>query len=117
VVFLGVGFETTTPTVAAALAEAEDGGVANFAVLSGHKVMPPPLRALAGDPEVAVDGSSAGHVSVITGWRAFSFIPEEFGLPPRSPASPDRRAAGGARAGPPARRPARPRSPTPTAAW
>jgi hydrogenase expression/formation protein HypD len=82
VVFLGVGFETTTPTVAAALAEAEGTGVANFTVLSGHKVMPPPLRALAGDPDVAVDGFICpGHVSVITGWRAFTFIPEEFGLP------------------------------------
>ena len=82
VVFLGVGFETTTPTVAAALAEAEEGGATNFLVLSGHKVMPPPLRALAGDPDVAVDGFICpGHVSVITGWRAFSFIPDEFGLP------------------------------------
>lgn len=82
VVFLGVGFETTVPTVAAALAEAEETGVANFTVLSGHKVMPPPLRALAADPEVAVDGFICpGHVSVITGWRAFSFLPEEYRLP------------------------------------
>ncbi len=81
VVFLGVGFETTTPTIAAALAEAEADGVANFAVLSGHKVMPPPLEALAGDPDVAVDGLLCpGHVSVITGWRAFSFLPERHGL-------------------------------------
>ncbi len=82
VVFLGVGFETTVPTVAAALAEAETSGVGNFLVLSGHKVMPPPLRALAGDPDVAVDGLICpGHVSVITGWRAFAFLPEEFGTP------------------------------------
>jgi hydrogenase expression/formation protein HypD len=82
VVFLGVGFETTVPTVAATLAEAETDGVPNFKVLSGHKVMPPPLRALAGDPAVAVDGFICpGHVSVITGWKAFAFLPEEFGLP------------------------------------
>ena len=81
VVFLGVGFETTVPTIAAALAEAERDGVANFLVLSGHKVMPPPLRALAGDPEVQVDGFLCpGHVSVITGWKAFSFLPDEYGL-------------------------------------
>jgi hydrogenase expression/formation protein HypD len=81
VVFLGVGFETTVPTVAAALAEAEGDGVANLLVLSGHKVMPPPLRALAGDPDVRIDGLLCpGHVSVITGWRAFSFLPEEYGL-------------------------------------
>jgi hydrogenase expression/formation protein HypD len=81
VVFLGVGFETTVPTIAAALAEAERDGVANFLVLSGHKVMPPPLRALSGDPEVQVDAFLCpGHVSVITGWRAFSFLPDEYGL-------------------------------------
>ena len=81
VVFLGVGFETTVPTIAAALAEAEREGVANFFVLSGHKVMPPPLRALSGDPEVQVDGFLCpGHVSVITGWKAFSFLPDEYGL-------------------------------------
>jgi hydrogenase expression/formation protein HypD len=80
VVFLGVGFETTTPTVAAALAEAEERALANFRVLAGHKVMPPPLRALAADPAVAVDGLLCpGHVSVITGWKAFEFLPEEYG--------------------------------------
>lgn len=82
VVFLGVGFETTVPTVAAALHEAVQAGVDNFLVLSGHKVMPPPLRALASDPEVKVDGLLCpGHVSVITGWKAFSFLPDEFRLP------------------------------------
>jgi hydrogenase expression/formation protein HypD len=81
VVFLGVGFETTVPTVAAALAEAEADGVENFLVLSGHKIMPPPMRALARDPEVKVDGFLLpGHVSVITGSDAFSFVAEEFGM-------------------------------------
>jgi hydrogenase expression/formation protein HypD len=81
VIFLGVGFETTTPTVAAALAEAEDTGVANFVVLSGHKVMPPPMRALAADPAVEVDGYLLpGHVAVIAGARAFRFVADEFHL-------------------------------------
>jgi hydrogenase expression/formation protein HypD len=81
VVFLGVGFETTVPTIAAALAEAEGSDVANFLVLSGHKVMPPPLRALAGDPGVEVDGFLCpGHVSVVTGWKAFSFLPDDYRL-------------------------------------
>ncbi|HPS78862.1 MAG TPA: hydrogenase formation protein HypD [Thermoanaerobaculaceae bacterium] len=78
VVFLGVGFETTTPTVAAALAEAEAAGVPNFLVLAGHKVMPPPMRALARDPAVQVDGFLLpGHVSVIVGARAFEFVSSE----------------------------------------
>jgi hydrogenase expression/formation protein HypD len=82
VVFLAVGFETTVPTVAGALAEAESDGVANFLILSGHKIMPPPMRALARDPEVQVDGYLLpGHVSVITGSNAFAFVAEEFGMP------------------------------------
>jgi hydrogenase expression/formation protein HypD len=80
VAFLGVGFETTTPTVAGALTEAENTGVANFMILSGHKVMPPPLEALAADPDLAVDGFICpGHVSVITGWRIYAFLPERYG--------------------------------------
>ncbi|MGV8039773.1 MAG: hydrogenase formation protein HypD [Thermoanaerobaculaceae bacterium] len=80
VVFLGVGFETTTPTVAAALAEAESTGVPNFHVLAGHKVMPPPMRALALDPAVQVDGFLLpGHVSVIVGSNAFEFVASELG--------------------------------------
>ena len=82
VVFLAVGFETTAPTIAAALAEAETLGIPNFLILSGHKIMPPPMRALAGDPDIALDGFLLpGHVSVVAGWRSFSFLAEEYGLP------------------------------------
>jgi hydrogenase expression/formation protein HypD len=77
VVFLAVGFETTVPTIAAALAEAESTAVASFLVLPGNKVMPPPMRALVNDPELKVDGFLLpGHVSVITGWHAFRFLAE-----------------------------------------
>ncbi len=82
VVFLAVGFETTVPTIAAALEEAERTAVPNFTILPGNKVMPPPLRALAGAPDVAVDGFLLpGHVSVITGSDAFRFLEREFGIP------------------------------------
>ncbi len=81
-VFLAVGFETTAPTIAAALAEAEADGVPNFLILPGNKVMPPPMRALAGDPELEVDGFLLpGHVSVLTGWEVFRFLAEEHGVP------------------------------------
>ncbi len=82
VVFLAVGFETTVPTVAAALEEAERDGVDNFLILPGNKVMPPPMRALAMAGDVEVDGYILpGHVSVIAGWGAFRFLAEEHGLP------------------------------------
>jgi hydrogenase expression/formation protein HypD len=82
VVFLGVGFETTAPTVAAALSEAEATNVTNFLVLSGHKTMPAPMGALAQDPDVQVDGYLLpGHVSVITGSAAFEFLARDGHVP------------------------------------
>lgn len=81
VVFLAVGFETTVPTIASALEEAERGGVANFQLLMGAKIIGPPLRALAADPEVRVDGFLLpGHVSVILGSEFYGFLAEELAL-------------------------------------
>ena len=81
VVFLSVGFETTVPTIAAALAEAEADDVKNFLILPGNKVMPPPMQALAADPELQVEGFLLpGHVSVITGWETFLFLAEEHSM-------------------------------------
>lgn len=82
VVFLGVGFETTVPTVASALEEAEGAGLANFLVLSGAKVIEPPLRALLAATGVRVDGFLLpGHVSVILGSDAYRFLVDEFATP------------------------------------
>jgi hydrogenase expression/formation protein HypD len=82
VVFLGVGFETTIPTIAATVVEADSADVHNLRVLSGHKTMPNALRALVEAPEVAIDGFLLpGHVSTITGVDDFRFLPDEFGIP------------------------------------
>lgn len=82
VVFLAVGFETTAPTIAAALAEAEADDVGNFLILPGNKVMPPPMRALVEDQELRVDGFLLpGHVSVLTGWECFRFLAEDYSVP------------------------------------
>jgi hydrogenase expression/formation protein HypD len=82
VVFLGVGFETTLPTIAAALEEAERAGVANLLVLPGAKLIEPPLRALAADGDVRVDGFLLpGHVSVILGADFYGFLEDDLGLP------------------------------------
>lgn len=81
VVFLGVGFETTAPTVAAAVLEAQAGGLANFSVLSDHKVMPPPMRALVEAPDVQLRGFLCpGHVTAIIGSQAYRFLAEDYGV-------------------------------------
>lgn len=82
VVFLGVGFETTAPLTAAVLEQARKQRVANFFVLSGHKVMPPPMKALVESGEVALDGFLCpGHVSVVIGSEPYRFLAEEKGKP------------------------------------
>ncbi len=82
VVFLAVGFETTAPTIAAALVEAEGAGLSNFMILPGNKTVPMPLRVLAGDPALRLDGFLLpGHVSVVTGSEAFSFLATDYGIP------------------------------------
>ena len=82
VVFLGVGFETTAPTVAATLLRAREEHLTNFFVLSFHKVVPPALRALASLDDFNVDGFILpGHVSAIIGSRAYGFLAEQFGVP------------------------------------
>lgn len=82
VVFLGVGFETTAPAVAATLLRAAEEGAKNFFLLSFHKLVPPALRALASLPDFEIDGFILpGHVSTIIGAEAYSFLPSEFGIP------------------------------------
>ena len=72
VVFLGVGFETTAPTVAATIQTAFQEGIGNFSVYPAHKTVPPALEALLAMDEVAVDGFLLpGHVSVIIGTEAY----------------------------------------------
>jgi hydrogenase expression/formation protein HypD len=72
VVFCAVGFETTIPTIAAAVLMAADQGVDNFFIYSANKLTPPALAALMTTGGTAVDGFILpGHVSVITGVDAY----------------------------------------------
>jgi hydrogenase expression/formation protein HypD len=82
VVFLGVGFETTAPTVAAAIAAAAGLNLTNFSVISAHKLVPPALEALMAMDEVRVDGFILpGHVSVIIGLDAYRPFFERHRIP------------------------------------
>jgi hydrogenase expression/formation protein HypD len=81
VVFAGIGFETTAPVVAAAVVEARARGVGNFSVLSMHKTMPLPLRALLDLGETPINGFILpGHVSVVTGTACYEFLATEYGV-------------------------------------
>ena len=82
VVFLGVGFETTTPGTAWAVAKAAEEGVGNVTVLSAHKVIIPAMQALLAGGEVGIDGFLCpGHVSVIIGSDRYRPLVDAFGAP------------------------------------
>lgn len=56
VVFFAVGFETTSPAIAAAAQEARRKGLTNFFLLSSQRLVPPALRALLSAGKAAIDG-------------------------------------------------------------
>ena len=82
VIFLGVGFETTTPLVAIAIKRAKAEGLANFSVYAACKNMPNALDVLMGDPELKVDALILpGHVSTIIGMEPYRFLAEKYRIP------------------------------------
>lgn len=82
VVFLGVGFETTAPAIAASILQAESEGIQNYHVLSQHKTCPPVIKALLDSGEVRLDGLICpGHVSAIIGSVPWEFIVRDYGIP------------------------------------
>jgi hydrogenase expression/formation protein HypD len=82
VLFVGVGFETTAPTVAAALLRAQSLNLSNFCVLSMHKLTPPATRAILRAGEVRLSGViGPGHVTTVIGAEAWQFLPRDHGIP------------------------------------
>jgi len=82
IVFFGVGFETTIPSIALVAKTAFLEGLENFAILNALWLIPPPLRALVESKDTSIGGFLyPGHVSVIIGTAPYRFIAEEFGLP------------------------------------
>ena len=82
VVFFSAGFETTAPSEAATLHEAERLGIGNFFLFSVNKLVPPALDVLLQSDEARIDGFILpGHVSTIIGSRAYDFIAGKYGKP------------------------------------
>jgi len=82
VIFLGVGFETTAPTIAASILAAHGLNLNNYFVISAHKLLPPALFTLAENPETNIDGFILpGHVSVIIGVEAYVPFYEQYNVP------------------------------------
>jgi len=81
VIFVGIGFETTAPGIAASVLQAEQENLKNYYVLSLHKLTPPVIKALLDSGETRIDGIVCpGHVSTIIGSRPYEFIPGDYGV-------------------------------------
>jgi hydrogenase expression/formation protein HypD len=79
VVFIGIGFETTAPTVAASILQAEQEKLNNYYIYSLHKICPPIMKAILDLGEVKIDGIICpGHVSAIIGSRPYQFIADDY---------------------------------------
>jgi hydrogenase expression/formation protein HypD len=81
VILIGIGFETTAPTIAASIIQAHQEGIANFYVLSLLKRTPPVIKALLDTGEMRLDGIiGPGHVSAIIGSEPYEIIPRNYGV-------------------------------------
>ena len=82
VVFVAVGFETTTPATAVVVKEAAAERIDNFYILSGHKLVVPAMRALVSEKNDNIEAFLCpGHVSAIIGYHSYAEIVERFGRP------------------------------------
>ena len=82
VVFIAIGFETTTPATAVAIKLAAAEGLDNFCIYSNHKLVIPAMHALLASKNNNIDAFLCpGHVSVIIGSNAYEPIVKEFKRP------------------------------------
>ena len=77
VVFLAVGFETTTPSACLAVKKAKELGLENFSILTANKTMPNAYKALVGSADAFI---YPGHVNAITGNAVCKQLCEEQGV-------------------------------------
>ena len=82
VVLVGIGFETTSPTVAATLVRAAEMRVKNFLVLPAFKLVVPAMAALIAEHGSTVDGFLCpGHVSAIIGSTPYEPLARTYRVP------------------------------------
>ena len=75
VVFFAIGFETTMPSTALTVLQAERDGVENFSVFCNHITIVPTIKAILDSPDLQLDGFlGPGHVSMVIGTAPYEFI-------------------------------------------
>ena len=82
VVFFGLGFETTMPSTALTVKQAEKEGITNFFLFSNHITIIPTIKAILDSPDMYIDGFlGPGHVSMVIGQAPYEFISTQYHRP------------------------------------
>ena len=82
VVFFGLGFETTMPSTAFTVLQAELEGLTNFSLFCNHITIIPTIKAILDLPDLHLDGFlGPGHVSMVIGTRVYDFIAHHYKRP------------------------------------
>jgi len=82
VVFFGLGFETTMPSTALTILQAEADGITNFSVFCNHITIVPTIKAILDSPGLQLDGFlGPGHVSMVIGTAPYEFIANFYNKP------------------------------------
>jgi hydrogenase expression/formation protein HypD len=82
VIFFGLGFETTMPSTAFTVLQAEKEGIKNFSLFCNHITIIPTIKAILESPDLQLEGFlGPGHVSMIIGSRPYQFIADQYKRP------------------------------------
>ena len=82
VVFLAVGFETTAPTTAMTIYQAQQKNLTNFSMLVSHVLVPPAMEAILSSSQCQVQGFlAAGHVCTVMGYTEYEPIAAKYQVP------------------------------------
>ncbi len=82
VIFFALGFETTMPSTAMTVLQAEREGIRNFSLFCNHITIIPTVKAILDSPELTLDGFlGPGHVSMVIGNSPYNFIADQYGKP------------------------------------
>ncbi|MBV8978646.1 MAG: hydrogenase formation protein HypD [Alphaproteobacteria bacterium] len=82
VIFFALGFETTMPSTAMTVLQAEREGIRNFSLFCNHITIIPTVKAILDSPELTLDGFlGPGHVSMVIGNEPYAFIAEHYRKP------------------------------------
>jgi hydrogenase expression/formation protein HypD len=82
IIFFALGFETTAPSTALTILQADAEKIPNFSMFVNHVLVIPALKALLDDPNLQLDGFvGPGHVSMVIGTQPYEFISREYHKP------------------------------------